>query len=184
MLENLTNKQKKIIITVGIVVLIGVIYFIYNKFGNVPNISESEEILISDSNSSYNTSTNETNSSEDIIVVHIAGAVKNPGIVKLKEGSRLEDAIEIAGGLTEDADISNVNLAYVLDDGTKIIIPNRLEQSEGVNIISEDAGENIILEESSYGSSNTSKSLETVNINRATEAELETLSRNRTIPCK
>ena len=55
--------------------------------------------------------------------MHITGAVKTPGIVKLPEGARIEDAIDKAGGLTEDADISDINLAYVLEDGIKIKIP-------------------------------------------------------------
>lgn len=64
----------------------------------------------------------ETNNSKETIKVHIYGAVKNPGLIELIEGSRINDAIEIAGGLTEEADISKINLAYILSDGEKIYI--------------------------------------------------------------
>ena len=88
------------------------IYFINNK-NQTNNIELDENILVSNQNTKQM-----SQDTEEIVIVHITGSVKNPGIVKLKEGSRIEDAIEAAGGLTENADISNVNLAYVLDDGT------------------------------------------------------------------
>lgn len=77
------------------------------------------------------------------------------------------------GGLTEDSDISNVNLAYVLDDGIKIKIPSISETTEEVNqnVITEENGENIIenkiLQETSSNKG--------VNINKANNTELETL---------
>ena len=50
------------------------------------------------------------------IVIHITGQVVNQGVVKLKEGARVIDAIEAAGGATLEANLSNVNLAYLLED--------------------------------------------------------------------
>ena len=103
-------------------------------------------------------------------IIYITGSVKNPGIVKLKEESRIEDAIEAAGGLTENADISNVNLAYVLDDGTKIKIPNLDDEDIGdEDVLSKDSGEGIIQEDEKTTNTNI------VNINKATENELSTL---------
>ncbi len=57
------------------------------------------------------------------INVHVAGAVTTPGVYALPRESRLADAIQAAGGLTEAADSSAVNLAAVLNDGEKWIIP-------------------------------------------------------------
>ena len=104
------------------------------------------------------------------IIVHITGAVKVPGIIKLKQGSRIEDAVEQAGGLTEDADISNVNLAYVLEDGVKITIPSNLNIEEQ-EIITDESGENII--DTEFYKENTIKGK--ININKAKEDELLTL---------
>ena len=125
MLDNLTKKQKIILSLIAIFFSIGIIYFIKNK-NQTNNIELDENILVSNQNTKQM-----SQDTEEIVIVHITGSVKNPGIVKLKEGSRIEDAIEAAGGLTENADISNVNLAYVLDDGTKIKIPNLDDEDIG-----------------------------------------------------
>ena len=164
MLDNLTKKQKIILSLIAIFFSIGIIYFIKNK-NQTNNIELDENILVS------NQDTNQTNQyTEEIVIVHITGSVKTPGIVKLKEGSRIEDAIEAAGGLTENADISNVNLAYVLDDGTKIKIPNLDDEDIGdEDVLSKDSGEGIIQEDEKTTNTNI------VNINKATENELSTL---------
>ena len=54
------------------------------------------------------------------VLVHVLGAVKRPGVVELSEGSRVQDAIAAAGGLAEDADTGELNLAAVLIDGAQL----------------------------------------------------------------
>lgn len=66
-----------------------------------------------------------TKEEETIIAVHIKGAVNNPGYYELPYGSRIKDAVELAGGETDRADINAVNLAMVLRDGEEIIIPQK-----------------------------------------------------------
>lgn len=167
MLDNLTKKQKIIVIAIAGIVVIGIMYFIYNKNQVKEDINIENEILVN------NVITNENNTNDDIVIIHITGSVKNPGIVKLKEGSRIEDAIESAGGLTENADITKVNLAYVVEDGTKIKIPSASEEDIGdEDIIDSKSGDNIIIEENAVPSNN---STQTININKATEKEFETL---------
>ena len=167
MLDNLTKKQKIIVIAIAGIVVIGIMYFIYNKNQVKEDINIENEILVN------NVITNENNTNDDIVIIHITGSVKNPGIVKLKEGSRIEDAIESAGGLTENADITKVNLAYVVEDGTKIKIPSASEEDIGdEDIIDSKSGDNIIIEENTVSSNN---STQTININKATEKEFETL---------
>ena len=61
------------------------------------------------------------------IFVDIGGAVKKPMLARLPGGSRVEDAIRAAGGLTSDADLSMVNRAAVVSDGEKIYIPKKGE---------------------------------------------------------
>src|SRR5690606_12864665 len=57
------------------------------------------------------------------VFVHIGGAVTSPGVVELPGGSRVVDAVRAAGGLLPDADPDRVNLAAVLVDGQRIVIP-------------------------------------------------------------
>jgi competence protein ComEA len=59
----------------------------------------------------------------DVVVVHVAGKVKKPGVVTLPYGSRVMDAIDRAGGATADADLDQINLAAKLDDGTQVSVP-------------------------------------------------------------
>lgn len=64
-------------------------------------------------------------------VVHICGAVKNPGIYILEEGSRIYQAIEQAGGFCEEADQNYLNQADRLVDGMKLYVPTKEEAAEG-----------------------------------------------------
>ena len=62
------------------------------------------------------------NESPQLIYVHIAGEVLNPGMYELNNGSRVSDAIDAAGGLTEKADQLSVNLARQVTDGEQIVV--------------------------------------------------------------
>lgn len=110
----------------------------------------------------------ENNVIEENIIIHITGEVNNPGVIKIKENSRLVDVIEAAGGLTENADVNKINLAYIVLDGQKIYIPNMNENIE--NYINSEAGNGIIIEGINSGNNTL------VNINTATQVELETLT--------
>lgn len=57
------------------------------------------------------------------VVVHVAGAVARPGVVRLPAGSRVHEAITAAGGAVQEADLDRLNLALVVQDGQKIHIP-------------------------------------------------------------
>ncbi len=59
------------------------------------------------------------------IVVHVVGAVKRPGVVRLSSAQRVQDAIDLAGGTTANADLDRVNLAAKPEDGTQIRIPEK-----------------------------------------------------------
>ena len=128
------------------------------------------------------------------IYVYITGEVNIPGVVILNENSRIVDAINSAGGTTAKADISKVNLVYILEDGMKINIPDSDDlknnpdfeyitmssgdgasavsgRSDGVGSGSSGAGGGN--KTSSGGSFSSGNSV--VNINTATQTELETL---------
>ena len=61
------------------------------------------------------------------IFVHLSGAVNKPGVLKLSEGTRVYEAVEMAGGLGADADSSGINLARTLQDEERIHIPREGE---------------------------------------------------------
>ena len=93
------------------------------------------------------------------VIVDICGAVMDEQVVKLPAGSRIEDAIDAAGGLTDKADLTDINRAQILEDGEKIYIPSEGEKKK----------EN--KEKDTSGVTSDGR----VNINLATEEELETL---------
>lgn len=68
---------------------------------------------------------------DGIVYVDIGGAVKHPMLAELPTGSRVEDAIEAAGGLKKNADMTEVNRAQILTDGEKIYIPEEGETAAG-----------------------------------------------------
>ena len=90
------------------------------------------------------------------IKIHISGEVINPGVIEIDEGSRIIDAVNLAGGLTEEADLTKVNLAYILEDAMKINIPNINDIQE---VMEEDNVEKVM-----------------VNINTANVEELQKIS--------
>ena len=159
--------NKKIIFIV--IIISGMIYGIFNYFTqnknkeNLENISQ--DIIIN--NQTENTT--EENNNQEKIVIHITGAICNEGIYELEENSRIADAVKMAGGLKEDADLKQINLAYVLEDGMKINIPSKNENTN------EDSNntESYITKENLNSSNNTK--ISKVNINNATQTELETL---------
>ena len=60
-----------------------------------------------------------------LLVVDVAGAVRRPGLYRLREGSRIDDAIASAGGPTAKAQLEAVNLAAPVADGEQVVVPGR-----------------------------------------------------------
>lgn len=148
------DKQKKIVIAIiAIVVILGIIKIIDNNYQTKEDykIGQTEE----------KTKITEEKQTEEVIIVYITGEVNSQGVIKLASGSRIADAIEKAGGLTDNANIKNINLAYELEDGEKIYIPNI---NEPEIVVSNDSD-----------NSNTEKN-ETININKAGTEELQNLN--------
>ncbi|WP_445149970.1 helix-hairpin-helix domain-containing protein [Baekduia sp. Peel2402] len=58
-------------------------------------------------------------------VVHVVGAVREPGVYRVNDGTRVEDTIERAGGATARADLSAINLAAKVADGQQVVVPRR-----------------------------------------------------------
>ena len=174
-MKDLNKKQKIILITIISILLGAIIYYVYGK--ETPSINQNEIMP-------YENETNETKIQKEgnieKIIIYITGAVKKEGVYELEEGSRISDAIEQAEGLKEEADTSNINLAYKLEDGMKIKIPT---QKENKNTNIENNKEKFITQNSGLETEQiqtksqiNEKKQEKININKANQEELETLS--------
>jgi len=161
-MDILNKKQKIIIIIIAALMLLFIGFYIINKANN----SEYIELETIENEVEENTISNEETVEQEIII-HVTGAVKNQGIIKTNKGARIADAIDAAGGTTNEADLSKINLAYEVEDGEKIYVPN-INDEINAETVTQEAGENVL-------ESNSAKSIK-VNINSATQTELETLS--------
>ena len=181
---NMLDQKQKIVIFLLIGLAIGVMVFQYiNSTKEVYSYEDSMNVLV--------TKENNTNiqDKDEKIIIHVTGAVKKEGIVEVKENARINDVIQAAGGITEDADLTNVNLAYIVEDGQKIYIPSnedkRIEENtmndkvtsnDKKEIITNEAGSNVIENKLTGGESIT-------NINKAGLEELKLLPGIRRINC-
>lgn len=170
------NKKNKILLIV-IVAIVAIIsyYFIFDRKeewlnNQEQNLEIKEEIKTNDQ--IENNSNEQQLEKNENIIVHVSGAVNKEGIVELKNNSRIIDAIDKAGGLKDEADITNINLAYIIEDGMKIHIPSKEEKESTIIVESNiDSG---TVEQSNEIKSNNNKKLK-ININTATKTDLETL---------
>lgn len=172
-ISNLTQKQKILLIIISIALFIFLFIYIYKNLYESEN--NSEIILNNDINQIQNEQVNEKigiiNEKEKVII-HVVGEVNSPGVVTLEEGARIIDAINAAGGKTEEADLSKINLAYVVEDGTQIYIPRINENLNQVELISTEAGQSVVINNSNI---NEEENNTKVNINTANKEKLETL---------
>ena len=143
--KNFVIKYKTYIV-IALILISSIIYII------LQNIEDKSKITINDNEI-------QLQSREDKIAVYITGEVKNPGVYYIDVNWRLDDLIKECGGLTEDADLSEINLAEKLNDSDKIDIPK------------------IVLEESiETDNETTSENEGLININKASKEELKTLN--------
>ena len=161
---NLSNQEKITIILLLVLIIIGV-GIVLNK-----NINREDNFIV---NRASDISENNPAMQIEIppVIIHIAGAVKNPGVYQLKPTDRIVDAVKIAGGETEEANLDLINLAVLLKDGQKIIVPYKTYSETG-----EEIDANIYNHvASAYSSSPVSTSTK-ININTANATILQTLS--------
>lgn len=202
------NKVVALAVIIILIISSGVLGFflkqIYQPF-EPPVIEKSTEIIQSNLSQSP-----EESVKEEIpeIKVHVTGCVNKPGVVTIKKGQVIEDAVKMAGGPTKDADLENINLAYKLEENVMLRIKakslnkssagaattsgiNKPTQSKtsasvqssvsnlsetntmnsGVDIINDSL--RTVVGEGEAADNSTKSSL--VNINKASQAELENL---------
>ena len=109
-------------------------------------------------------------SENDMIYVYLCGAVANPDVYEVAAGSRLFEVLEMAGGMTQDADKTYLNLARTVSDGEQIIILTTQETQK----MQSDSGAAVVTENIESESGGTSDGL--ININTASIQELTSIS--------
>lgn len=96
--------------------------------------------------------------------VYVCGCVNNPSVVTLKQGSRVIDAIDLAGGVTDEADVNSINLAAFIVDSQKIYVPK----------VGETVDKNEFTEQNNDIEIN-SQNNSLININKADKSQLQSL---------
>ena len=94
---------------------------------------------------------------QDLITVDVKGAVKSPGIYDLPVGSRINDAVQKAGGLTDNADSKSINLAQRISDEALVYVPTKEE----------------VTSQEAHSNASTTKENKKVNLNKASLEELK-----------
>lgn len=154
------KEQLVIILLILVIVFISILSFLNKNF-----LAKKDEDLnndVEDIIANLEEDDEETHENQSIMI-HISGQIHNPGIVELDSGSRLIDAVKLAGGLKKDADLDRINLAKKLLDEEKIYIPKIGEEDTPVEISSQ-------ITTSSNGDVRSK-----ININTCTKEELMTL---------
>lgn len=148
-------KQYGILLALGIV---GILILIYGVYGEVSAEKPVVEIIKGEGKSEKGELVE--------IMVDVAGAVEKPGLYKLTSGSRIGDALVIAGGLSADADrewvAKSINLAEVLKDGGKVYVPGRNVNNNQSSILNNQTNTN-------------NQNSKLININTASMSELDGL---------
>lgn len=110
------------------------------------------------------------------IYIDVSGAVKKPDVYKLSFGARVKDAINLAGGFSDEADkvyfIRNFNLARIINDQEKIYVPSTWEINSGIFVETPQILSNL---QTNNMVSTTSETQSLININEASEQELDQL---------
>lgn len=164
-MSSFTKRDQIVILMLVIVVIFIAGYNAINKRMKVDLDTDAKEVNDGEKEEVID-ELDEENKEDEIIMVHITGQVYNPGLVQLESGSRVIDAVEKAGGLTNDADLDRINLARKVVDEEKLYIPRigeEIDENKEELQTVENAG--------NEGESSSGK----VNINTASKEEIMTL---------
>ena len=112
-----------------------------------------------------------SSASTSSVQVHVAGAVKRPGLYTLESTMRWGDALKTAGGALPEADLNRINLAQPVQDGVQILVPRQGEQIEAAPQAAQASKEPATSQQAS------SPGTTLINLNTATAEELEELPR-------
>ena len=147
------NKKLALILIAIIVAIVGSVMYLYITIQNDSLVTNSDGIIITKTNEQFTKFEQKVNNKdinqiaeqndedeldmiskeESKICVHVDGCVVNPGIFYIVANSRVKDAIDAAGGVTEEAVLKSINLAEYVQDEQKIYVPSSDESMDFVN---------------------------------------------------
>ena len=154
------KEYKIIVICTGLGLLVGG-FFLLKPAPHTP-VKETNlqaEVAAVSKDSSTEKEEKDESVEQDLITVDVKGAVKSPGIYDLPVGSRVNDAVQKAGGLTEQADSKSLNLAQKVSDEALVYVPTKGEESA-----SQQAGS---------GTASSTNKEKKINLNKASLEELK-----------
>ena len=145
-------KKRKVIIMAAVLLLLA----------GCSKEAEKEQVQLAEvkEDTSQDAETEDTEEKQEAIYVHVCGEVVNPGVYRLHTGSRIYEAVEAAGGLSDEASAEALNQAEQIEDGQQIYVPSREEKEQQ------------ILENQSADPEEDGK----VNLNTASKEQLKTLN--------
>ncbi|MBT2690293.1 helix-hairpin-helix domain-containing protein [Bacillus sp. ISL-47] len=159
-------KSNKAYFLGGAFAICAFLYYLFMPPQETKPLPDIDPVQIADREESVHDGTEDkvsANGQPQVIIVDLKGAVKKPGVYETLEGDRVIDVLEKAGGLLENADRNQINLALRVADEMAIYIP---EKGEGVLEMNGDEGMASISVQQNDGK---------INLNKASEAELQTL---------
>ena len=160
-IDKLYYERKKILIISILIMLSLSIFIFYRKENTTEEVNlvkeeAKEEVFI-----------------ENKIIVDIKGEVNNPGCFEVSDALRIKDVIDLAGGLTENADTSNINLSSKVHDEMVIIIDKKEDVKE---VINNEESIKVETKTNNTKTNNTTKTNKKISINKASVKELTSLS--------
>lgn len=166
-----TDREKKLVIALSITVLLflGVLLWkgqsLNPEAGADQELSTYSSVKVKEPSAGETTIKGRVNPADERVVVDVKGAVHKPGIYQIARPARLYQVIQSAGGATQDADLSQLNLAQEVMDGSVLYVPKKGEKVTDQSWLS--------------GTSNSTSSAtkdQTININTATVEQLQELN--------
>ena len=154
------KEYKIIVICTGLGLLVGG-FFLLKPAPQIP-VKETNlqaEVVAVSKDSSTEKEEKDESVEQDLITVDVKGAVKSPGIYDLPVGSRVNDAVQKAGGLTEQADSKSLNLAQKVSDEALVYVPTK--------------GEEAASQQTASGTASSTSKEKKVNLNKASLEELK-----------
>ena len=154
------KEYKIIVICTGLGLLVGG-FFLLKPAPHTP-VKETNlqaEVAAVSKDSSTEKEVKEEPFEQDLITVDVKGAVKSPGIYDLPVGSRVNDAVQKAGGLTEQADSKSLNLAQKVSDEALVYVPTK--------------GEEAASQQTASGTASSTSKEKKINLNKASLEELK-----------
>ncbi|MFJ5764823.1 helix-hairpin-helix domain-containing protein [Lysinibacillus sp. NPDC093210] len=165
MIQSLWQKYRKSMLLPSILVICGLCYFFFSSFDSSPPQEELIETIQLTEQPAL------TEPAEEAVLqqvfIDIKGAVLHPGVYELNSDQRIIDAIQLAGGYSEDADTRLINHAQKVQDEMVIYIPVKGEQLDEVMVSFNNA---------TFAAGSQTSTNDKVNVNKADNTELTTLA--------